>query len=267
MKEIPDFFAKSNLFIALGAASLVVGAFSAFQLSVDWSLSGFVFFATLFTYNFQRRIGDLRADRHYSKTEWTFMAIGLAGMSWLSFELETIQLPFLIFSGILSILYAYPIIPAKRGKVSLRQLPYLKLWLIVIVWIIGTSVPPLVSAVPAGEILLYALMQGALVAALTIPFDLRDMDVDLPEQRTIPQLFGVKGSKIIALAMLLISLFLCVAMSFQDFLSFSIFFDHLVVSVISAVLILTATPARPDLFFSLLIDGMLLLQGVLFWLI
>lgn len=265
MKEILNFIAKSNLFIALGAAAMAVGAYSAFQLPVDWSLAGFVFFATLFTYNFQRRLGDLRDDRRYSKTEWTFMAIGLAGMALLVFELKAIHLPFFAFAGFLSILYAYPVIPWRKGKISLRQVPYLKLWLIVIVWIIGTCIPPLLAAIPVGQIGLYALMQGAFILALTIPFDLRDMKIDFPEQRTIPQLLGVKRSKVLAGCALLASLSLALLMNYLELLSASIILDHAVVSAMAGFLIFKATPQRPDLFFALGVDGMLLLQGFLFW--
>jgi hypothetical protein len=257
-----NYLAKSNLIIAACAGLLVSGAYSAFELPVHYPLVGFVFFATLFTYNFQRRVGDLNEDRRFSDTESLMMGAGLAGMILFSFGLQWKQLTLLLPMGVLSILYAFPVVPVDGAKKSLRQLPYAKLWIIVLVWTVTSSWIPLMDAVVPEQLSLYILQQGFFITALTIPFDIRDLEEDGPEQRTLPQMIGVRKSRWIALLSLTLSaVFGSVLLTVAGEYVLPLVF-HLGVCAVSSFLIFRSS--RSDLFYTLGIDGMLLLQGLLF---
>ncbi len=128
------FLGNTNLLMSLGSLSSVLGAAAFIGAELDYSLACFAFFAALFTYNFQRRIGDLKQDQSYSKTGSTMMIFGVIGMGYFVFKLANYQLVLMGFAGFISLAYAYPFIPSARGKISLRLVTGMKLGTIVLVW-------------------------------------------------------------------------------------------------------------------------------------
>jgi len=256
------FLGKTNLFISFGSLFSVLGAAAYIGLEPDFSLAYFSFFATLFTYNFQRRIGDLNHDQSYSKTGSTMMIIGLIGMGYYVCELVTYQLIVLGFTGMISLAYAYPFIPAERGKISLRLVPGLKLWTIIFVWTLSCVILP-VAETPWDTLFvaLFTLQQAAFVTALTIPFDIRDLPVDWPEQRTIPQVFGVNRARNLALVFLMLSALAGLFLFLLGKIQVDLVLIHLTVLLFSAALVIKAKTKNSELYFSIAIDGMLILQG------
>ncbi len=193
------------------------------------------------------------------------MVVGVLGMFYLFFRLEFFQLGWLAASGLISLAYAFPFIPSSKGKLSLRLIPGLKLWAIVFVWSISCAILPLLgNGFEMRLILLFTLLQASFVTALTIPFDIRDLPVDYPFQKTLPQVFGIKTSKKIALAFLGLS----AAASYGAFnlgmAGLELILLHIMVLTISAILVYKAGTESHRLFFTIAIDGMLILQGALF---
>ena len=256
------FLGKTNLFISFGSLFSVLGAAAFVGLGFDYSLAFFSFFATLFTYNFQRRVGDLNQDHSYSKMGSAMMTLGIIGMGYYAFELATYQLIVLAITGLISLAYAYPFIPSSRGKISLRLVPGMKLWTIVLVWTLSCVMLPVAETQWSPLfIALFALQQAAFVTALTIPFDIRDLSVDWPEQRTIPQIFGVNRARNLALVFLLVSALAVFSLSFLEKIQVELLLIHLAVLVFSAILVYKTKTKSSELFFSIAIDGMLILQG------
>lgn len=259
------FLAKTNLFISIGSFFAVMGAFAFVGLELDYSLASFVFFASLFTYNFQRRMGDLGLDQSYSSIGLAMMVIGIMGMGFYVFELAMHQLVVLGFTGLISLAYAYPFIPSSRGKISLRLVPGVKLWAIVVVWTISCVILPVAYAgLFAATIVLFTLQQSCFVVALTIPFDIRDLPADWPEQRTLPQVFGVRKAKNIAIFFLLFSAFTSVLLFLLQEIDLHFILAHLGVLLISGGLISGVKAKKDELYYSIGIDGMLILQGAVF---
>lgn len=263
MYKLLNFLSKSNLFIAIAASSIVIGAFAYFDLEVDFSLCAFVFFSALFTYNFQRRIGDLKEDRRFTGTEWIMMAIGIPGMIFFGIGLEISKLVILALAGMLSILYATPVISIKGKSLSLRQVPYIKLWIIVLVWMVVSSLVPLIGSINKEGLILYSLQQALFIAALTLPFDIRDVELDEPEQRTIPQVFGLSATKNLAFAFLALSAFAGGWLVYSELVDQSSWLAHMVSLSVSALLISRVHADSDDLFYTIGLDGMLILQGFL----
>jgi 1,4-dihydroxy-2-naphthoate octaprenyltransferase len=95
--------------------------------------------------------------------------------------------------------------------------------------------------------------------ALAIPFDIRDLKVDSADKRTLPQALGISGSKFLASVFLATSF----AIQFLVFQSTFNFFQPFYFVMVLA-LILFANPNRKELYFSGLIDGVLVLYLVTF---
>ena len=259
------FLGKTNLFISFGSLFSVLGAAAFVGLGPDYSLAYFSFFATLFTYNFQRRIGDLNQDQSYSKMGAAMMLVGFAGMGYYVFELITYQLIVLAITGLISLAYAYPFIPSAQGRISLRLVPGMKLWTIVLVWTLSCVMLPVAETqwnVPF--ISLFALQQATFVTALTIPFDIRDLPVDWPQQRTIPQILGVTRARNLALVFLLASALAGLSLFLLGKIQAGLLLIHLIVLLFSAILVTKTKTKNSELYFSIAIDGMLILQGVAF---
>jgi len=259
------FLGNTNLFISFASFFSVLGAAAFVGLELDYSLACFSFFAALFTYNFQRRVGDLSEDQSYSKLGPAMMILGIFGMGYFVFQLATYQLIVLGMTGLISLAYAYPFIPSERGKISLRLVPGMKLWTIVLVWTISCVILPIAPLEwNTSLIVLFTLQQAAFVTALTIPFDIRDLPVDWPQQRTIPQMLGVKRARNLALAFLLFSAASGLFLYLLDEISVNILLIHWSVLTASGALISKTQTESIELYFSIAIDGMLILQGASF---
>ena len=163
------------------------------------NVSQFVFFATLFTYNFQRIIKkDIRLKN--KRTDWTLkyiyiiyclmvIGISISVYQFLQFKINTQIL--IILAGTISILYPY----------GLRKIPYCKIFIISCIWTISTML--LLISEESIEIdtniSLHLLSRFLFVFAIAIPFDIRDMKYDQIQLKTIPTKIGIAKSKILAI--------------------------------------------------------------------
>ena len=94
---------------------------------------------------------------------------------------------FLISTGLM-----YALVPA-------REIPYLKLPFISLVWAIATVILPIYCTgldddIDVWTVLAIVLSRGLYIAGLTIPFDVRDLDIDRLDMKTVPQTMGVASS-------------------------------------------------------------------------
>ncbi|MCZ4408557.1 hypothetical protein O3Q51_07045 [Cryomorphaceae bacterium 1068] len=259
------FLGKTNLFISIASLFSILGALGFAGIPPDYSLAFFAFFAALFTYNFQRRVGDLNQDHSYSKTGTAMMVLGALGMGYYVFELAVHQIIVLAITGMISLAYAFPLFPSSKGKISLRLVPGLKLWTIVLVWTLSSVILPVMYAeLRLSFIALFVVQQACFVAALTIPFDIRDLPVDWPWQKTIPQVLGVNQARNLALIFLLISAMAGFILFQLGDIDLNLFLVHLGVLLLSGTLISKAKTKNDELYFSIAIDGMLILQGAAF---
>ncbi len=178
----------------------------------------------------------------------------------LVFQLNLSAFIVIFFMGIISFFYAWKL-PGAR-KINLRDVPRLKIFLIAIVWA-GTSVllPTINENIPfSSETALLLIANFAFIVAITIPFDIRDVLLDEENKKTIPQVFGIKKSKIISIAWLCISVIAIM-------LAIDIFnYGLIVIALLSIILILKSEPTRNDMYYSFMIDGLLILQPFLIYL-
>ncbi len=121
---------------------------------------------------------------------FSFLCFAVAG--YLAFQLKIEILVWTAIFGLLSILYALPVLPKYK---NLRSLGVLKIFIVALVWMGFTVILPLVDEgmqVKWDDVLLM-MQRFLLVLALILPFEIRDMKFDAPEMRTVPQRLGVKG--------------------------------------------------------------------------
>lgn len=247
------------------------------NLKVD-KVAFFTFFATLFLYSLHRFIGIYKLNHAGQPirfvylqqpqiffTLWT-VAAGL--MSLVFFLLLPRNIQFLaLLPIVLSAGYALPFLPGKR---RLRDLAYLKVLLVAFSWAWVTII------LPAAQydfwynlpVCILFLARFCFILAIAITFDIRDLHIDqLQQVHTIPSQFGIKNTKLLALSFLILML-LFTWINYQlETYNLQQFLALLLSAILTATLILFAKTHYNDYYYSGLLDGMILLQPVLIFII
>ena len=277
-----DFIIYGNVFIAFCAAMstystgliLSVPTHSSFIIYHS-SLPIFVGAATFFLYNLHKPVTYFLKKQFIENQRFTRTKAFQGPLSILSilaviyciyyfFQLKTASQWVLILMAFLSLGYVLPILGNGR---RLRDIPYLKIFLIAIVWSVITVGLPFLELnnnIPTAHFLCLCMGRSCFIFALCIPFDIRDMDWDSRTNvKTIPLSIGVEKAKMLAILALIVSLSMnylgkntIVASPIHDFKIISVY-------AITAFMILKTHKNRSDYFFYGGVDGMILLQSLL----
>jgi 4-hydroxybenzoate polyprenyltransferase len=273
--KIRDAVVFGNILIAAAAVCLV--------LESTLVLKGFivprphqvlVFFATLFVYSLHRYLGTRDDSSNPSpRSQWAlrnkpliraFIGIGIVGCGvsvlFSAMEVRVILLPLCI----LTLAYFMPLLKSVR----LRDLPWMKTFLIAMVWTIVTVMLPAVrgdvSLLSPGFLMLSA-ERFLFVFAITIPFDIRDIHDDSSKGViSIAVSFGAKKSKLLALCCLLLFAVLVHLHAWLLGLSPVGFTLPMVISAVStAFLVYKTSGRRSEYFYLLWLDGTMIAQFLL----
>lgn len=270
-------FINSNIYISLAAVFFTVEAQIQLGMKPQWHPYLFIiFFATLFEYNLHRLITVLtnKEALNSEKHQWVrenlksfyvlvgFSMIGFAIMSFLTkFEILLAMTPF----SVITLFYSVPVFESKKHLFRLREIPFLKIFLIAIVWSGSTIVLPIIQS-DAGfsqnHVLLLLLERGLFIFAITVPFDLRDREADKHAGLKTFAVFGEKK----AMALSYSALFAFFILSFIHFKTLNNWnmIWPLGISAATTFLFLWSKKIRKlkDYHYGIL-DGTMLLQGLL----
>jgi len=254
------FLINSNIFVSFCVLSLALSSeFLLFNSKISFpsKVSQFVFFAAIFTYNFQRIVRIKKHLKHprkdwIKKNEFLIYLIMIisAVMSLYLFSIfkETKTQIAIIFSGIISILYPF----------FLRKMPFFKILIISLVWTISTMLLLVLeeNIVFSSNIVFHLIRRFLFVFAIAIPFDIRDLRFDSKKLKTIPIIFGVSKSKLICF----VSLFLIVIISIFQFLNYNLRIEFLIAiilsCIVSSIFINKSDEKKSDSFFSFWIESL-----------
>ena len=139
-------------------------------------------------------------------------------------------------------------------RLNLRDVPGIKLFLIAFSWAGVTVFFPIVQneVEISKSIILLFFERFLFIIAITIPFDIRDIDYDNPKLFTLPQVLGIKKSKIVAIISL--SLFFLMEL-YSSFNSENSILVISVVAIISSVLVGFSSKAQSNYYSSFWIEG------------
>lgn len=263
LKKIISFLLYSNLFVSLCVLALTIRTILILDVNVEKYFFYFILFSTLFTYHFQRIIRisykEYSSDNlNWNKTNFKLSVIicliSLAVCFGLVFSLNQTSLYFLIPLFFISFLY-----PLKSfSKISLREVPFLKIFLIAIVWTFTTTI--LVVTESNNEIsfkLIPLILDRFLfVLAITIPFDIRDLKFDKDEIKTIPMVFGVTGAKNIAFVCLFLSVLAVLYQYCFLALSYHFLVSHAFTCTIAFLFVAYSQTSNKDFYFSFFVEGL-----------
>jgi 4-hydroxybenzoate polyprenyltransferase len=283
LKYILDLLLYSNAFIAICSACFVLQTY--LQLGQEIRIDALVIFsasATLFTYLLIREIslrsmmsnhGSMRIDwlgKHRSLIYLLLImsAIGL-GVSffWLTPSVKIA----LVLPGVISLLYGLPFIKIGERLVRIRDIWIIKIFLISFVWAYLASILPAAQfeiEIVSNEVALLFLSKFAFIFAITIPFDIRDLEYDkMYKVKTLPMLTGNRIAIQISLVLLFIFEllnFLFYQVSTSNIANAGTFVTPMLITgILTAFLILFSKKQTHEYYFLGLIDGMIICQFLL----
>ena len=171
--------------------------------------------------------------------------------------------------GVIALCYTLTVIPYQGGWVRLRDVPYLKVFLIVATVTYVTFCLPFLYY-GWGELLfrmpitLSVLSRALFLFAITLPFDIRDLDFDRNTNlTTIPGSIGVNNTK--AISLVLLALFLVAeSISYFQYGGRGAVYVALVASgIVAAAFVVKAKPNGSEYFYSLGLEGTMIVQLLL----
>lgn len=273
-----SFIIHSNIFIALAATGLTFQ--TQIELGFDLSLKPYlflVFFATLFDYNLHR----LNTMVYYPETlrenkyKWLrenkrlFLFIVLVSVSGfiltLYYAKKEVLMMLMPFAG-LTLFYTVPFYKTKGRSYKLRDLPYLKIFLISGIWAGITTMLPIAESemdISLSEILNIFIIRFLFIFALSIPFDIRDQESDLKNGLLT---FAHVGKENTGLSIAWILICLMSLFSFVKYLNqadFHLAIAYFISSLISLYILKSTLLQKHPLYHHGFVDGAILIQTVL----
>lgn len=231
------------------------------------------FFGTLAVYNGQRlfKVSEVKTpwlqwvQAHSASIRMlTIVAsvLSLAFSLMIVYRIDIIRIALWMSPAVvISFLYIFRL----KGR-NLRDVPNLKIHLIAFSWVSILILFPFLTRYYVTDAFMrpfIALIIGHYfyVLAVTIPFDIRDLKYDGESQKTIPQRLGVHGSKLLSIALLLISAIFLTGLT--PIRSDNYFF-YLAIAV-QIGLVLGMNTRRSDLYCAGWIDGAIALLGLAYF--
>ncbi len=269
---------NSNLYISFAAVFLTIETQIGLGMKPQWHPYLFIiFFATLFEYNLHRFITVItnKEALNSEKHKWVrdnlngfylLVFTSLAGFICVALLAKKEVLITLVPIALLTLFYSMPVFWNKKGIFKLREIPYLKIFLIAFVWASSTILLPIIQSntmFNKVHVITMLAERSFFIFAITIPFDIRDIEVDKQAGlKTIPILFNENTSNAIAN----LSLFIFFLISFVHYQLQNHWFiiEALSISTLTTFLFLNENKFRKLTYFHYgILDGTMLLQGLL----
>ncbi|TDQ06599.1 UbiA prenyltransferase family protein [Pedobacter metabolipauper] len=274
---ILDFLLFSNLFIAICAVAQGLITYHLLKAPPDRYILAFLFFSTLGLYNFSMLLAKPKNPQSspYIRVRWIFshhrliisitlisiMCLIPLGLWYLSIESKLLM----AFTGLLAVGYNVPFLTLNNQQIGLRNIPGIKLFLIALVWSVSCVLLPIVELeknlnlqISSADTLLLVAKRFLFIAAITVPFDIRDLFQDkLYALKTIPVMLGEKKAYVFCLGLLV--LYLVLLLLFRQASNPDIAAVTLSLSI-TGWLIFKANIKKNEYYYFLYLDGTMLLQ-------
>ncbi len=212
-KKILDFYIFSNIHVALAGFSMTKITLINFGIQ-DNLTPLFVAFSILLSYNFIR-FYEIKNNRLNWFKDWFFKKINeillliilsIFGLITILFftDFNPTSLLILFPFAFMTLFYVIPLFKIGKLEVSFRNFPVIKIFSITVAWA-GISVFfPLAEAYYqfTSAVYLEFFQRILILLAITIPFDIRDVNADSISLKTLPQILGITNSKVLGTLLL-----------------------------------------------------------------
>lgn len=262
--KVLDFYLYSSTQIALSATLFIFQTYLLLDIDIDYHYLIFIFSSTLFLYVLHNFLGvytpqeeviqdKLITLRKMRKSLLVMFVISGVFSVYSFFKLSIDEIIALVFFAFISIWYVIPLFGQR-----LRDYPIIKIFMVALVWAaIATLIPFYNSDVDILTRTLIFLEKYFFIFAITIPFDIRDIEFDCAKKvKTIPNKYGIKKSIILAVFALIVSTsiasFLIESDIYKPVQGFAVILGYLVTGIV----VVLSKDIKSDYYFTGLIDGL-----------
>lgn len=263
-KKIFEFYLDASIHVGLAVASLYLVTSFWLNNPVNYYLIGFIVSSTIVCYNFMKygveaeKYIIVKKSYHKIIQFFSFCCFPFAVYSFLNLP-KVLWFPIAILA-LLSGLYILPFLPHAK---NLRAFGGFKIYLVALIWVGFTVVLSVLesSTTISNQVVLMALKRFVLIIILFIPFEIRDVHVDEPEMKTLPQRIGIVKTK--RVGYLLLGFY--IVLSFLIWSNvWEIVLSDLIVAAILFLLIAKAKERQSKYFSAFWVEGIPILMVLLY---
>lgn len=265
--EFVKLLVYANVFIALAAVGHVMVTYALFPIPINFENNSyllFIFLSTYLQYNVQRGYMINPVNVGTERSQWLIknrkkllvsLGISLIIVLFLCNNLSYTSIGIMVGAEVISTFYYLP-------PFNLRKQGYIKPFLIAFIWTISCAVVPLIEHdLITAKAYWYFISQFSFVSLLCFLFDIKDMETDyINGINTYANKFGANITKAICLLLLTIT---GVAFYFYNNDPNALIKEGITL-VVTCLVVLFTGERRNDFYYYLVIDGLLILQGILF---
>jgi len=266
INRLYQFWIYSNIHIAIIAAALSYESNLILRVNNPESAPIFVFFSTILIYNLGYYKAVFSTDVPFrSQARWMSdrpyfwrisMVLSLIAVLVLmpQFSLNTI-IAYLFF-GSISILYVLDDIKVFGLPISVRRIPYLKVFIVALTWSSITIIPQVIDSsffYDSDNWKFLFIERFLFILAITLMFDIRDVNVDPSYLKTIPMSIGIRNTKLLSMILIFVATIGLLGLDINLWQLIGVF----VVYSITLVLVYYSSPDNDDIYYSGLLDGVM----------
>jgi 4-hydroxybenzoate polyprenyltransferase len=275
-KKIAEFILFSSIFIAACAVALCIETNLLLHLPLNIiSFYCFVFGATLVQYNLHYLV-KTTAIKNSQRLAWSsknktlHKVLVIIGIILILFSFLNFPLHHFIILGILGViafLYSLPVIPLGNKK-RIKEYGFLKIITLSLLWTLITVWFPVVNFSFSTSIFLFVFLKRfVFMFILCLLFDVRDIEIDTEERiRTVAVILGRKRSYHLAYISLIVFIILSLV-QFYFFDDMGVLIAMLLSAIATFFTIEITKKINSDFVYLAGIDGMMLLQALLVYLV
>lgn len=187
------------------------------------------------------------------------ISLPIAGLTFFYLD-RPVQLA-LIVSGIISLGYIMPLIFRKR----LRDIGVSKIILISMVW----AALPILNVLESFDVTLTSLLFAEhffFIFALTLPFDVRDQELDNKAQvSNLANTLGLAKLKVLLILCIALTLLSTTALYYLNFYNLVLFILIIVMLIAQLISTINLKAKRSELYYLFFLDSFILIKGLVYW--
>lgn len=211
LKRFFDFYLQSSLHVALSVYTLIRITELVLALPPDPAMTGFGYFGTVVGYNFVKYDALARSGKPPLSLNLKLFilvsALSFLGAAYCFWHLNFITQAVSAFCVLITALYTLPFFPNHK---SARSWAGLKIYIVALCWVGVTVVLPVVNSGAdfTSDFYIVCVKRFILILVLLFIFEIIDLAWDDPHLKTVPQQIGVRNTKWLGTALLLVFLLL-----------------------------------------------------------
>jgi len=200
--------------VSLAVVCIQVLTFFKFDITLNYSLLLFTFLSTLVAYNFIKYFElSLAKGILYSKSLKLIYSITIVSFISCLFiipMLSNLELITIFIISSLTVLYILPINSLNKQKKNLRNTEGIKIFIVAATWSLLTVLLPIIDFFDKIDIIgmIYFIQIFIYVFVAIIPFDIRDLNLDIKNLNTVPQNIGIQRAKNLGIILLFVFIIL-----------------------------------------------------------